>query len=88
MFGWTSTNPVYGGAGSGSLSDNYPKVSLLEGLANSNFKTNTALSDFYVGRAASDVRDRTVFAALPKKVLRQASGLAGFRNLLKRPRVL
>ncbi len=48
VFGWASTNPVYGGTGSGSLSDNYPKVSLLEGLSNSNFKTNTELSDFYV----------------------------------------
>lgn len=27
MFGWSSTNPVYGGTGSGSLSDTYPTVS-------------------------------------------------------------
>ena len=37
VFGWSSTNPVYGGTGSGSLSDAYPTVSLLEGLENAGF---------------------------------------------------
>ena len=47
VFGWASTNPVYGGTGSGSLTDAYHTVSLLEGLSNAGFKTNTELSDFY-----------------------------------------
>ena len=46
-FGWSSTNPVYGGTGSGSLSGLYPTVSLLEGLSNSGIEYNTALTDFY-----------------------------------------
>ncbi|MEG2958739.1 MAG: glycoside hydrolase family 3 C-terminal domain-containing protein, partial [Oscillospiraceae bacterium] len=47
VFGWASTNPCYGGMGSGALSDSYPTVSLLEGLTNAGFSLNTALSDFY-----------------------------------------
>ena len=29
VFGWASTNPCYGGTGSGALNDNFPKVTLL-----------------------------------------------------------
>lgn len=47
VFGWSSTNPVYGGTGSGGLSDAYPTVSLLEGLENAGFKVNQDLADFY-----------------------------------------
>ena len=47
VFGWASTNPCYGGTGSGSLSDAYPTVTLLEGLTNAGFELNTELSDFY-----------------------------------------
>lgn len=47
VFGWSSTNPVYGGTGSGSLSDAYPTVSLLEGLENAGFEVNQDLVDFY-----------------------------------------
>ena len=47
VFGWSSTNPVYGGTGSGSLSDSYPTVSLLEGLENAGFEVNQELVDFY-----------------------------------------
>ena len=47
VFGWASTNPVYGGTGSGALNDAYHIVTLLEGLQNAGFKTNTELSDFY-----------------------------------------
>ena len=47
VFGWASTNPVYGGTGSGSLNADYHIVSLLEGLQNAGFNTNTELSDFY-----------------------------------------
>ena len=47
VFGWASTNPVYGGTGSGSLSANYPTVSLLEGLENAGFSVNEELTEFY-----------------------------------------
>lgn len=47
VFGWSSTNPVYGGTGSGSLSDSYPTVSLLEGLENAGFEVNQDLVNFY-----------------------------------------
>lgn len=47
VFGWSSTNPCYGGTGSGGISDNYEKVSLLKGLADAGFETNEELSDFY-----------------------------------------
>lgn len=47
VFGWSSTNPVYGGTGSGSLSDAYPTVSLLEGITNAGFEVNEDLVDFY-----------------------------------------
>lgn len=52
VFGWASTNPVYGGTGSGSLNDAYHTVSLLEGLSNAGFQTNTELSDFYTAYRA------------------------------------
>lgn len=52
VFGWASTNPCYGGTGSGALNDNYPKVTLLEGLTNAGFNLNTELSDFYTGYRA------------------------------------
>lgn len=47
VFGWASTNPAYGGTGSGSLSDSYEVVSLLQGLENAGIELNTELSDFY-----------------------------------------
>ena len=47
VFGWASTNPCYGGTGSGSLSGSYPVVSLLDGLANAGIATNAELSRFY-----------------------------------------
>ncbi|MBQ6213162.1 MAG: hypothetical protein IJJ57_09785, partial [Ruminococcus sp.] len=34
LFGWASTNPIYGGAGSGGINDLYPKVSLIESIQN------------------------------------------------------
>ena len=47
VFGWSSTNPIYGGTGSGGLSDSYPTVSLLDGLENAGFEVNQELVDFY-----------------------------------------
>ena len=47
VFGWGSTNPVYGGTGSGSMSDQYPTVSLLDGLKESGLQTNAGLTKLY-----------------------------------------
>lgn len=47
VFGWGSTNPVYGGTGSGSMSKQYKTVSLLDGMKQSGLKTNTELSKLY-----------------------------------------
>ncbi|MFT8874282.1 glycoside hydrolase family 3 N-terminal domain-containing protein [Bifidobacterium aquikefiri] len=47
VFGWGSTNPVYGGTGSGSMSDQYPTVSLLDGLKESGLQTNARLTKLY-----------------------------------------
>ena len=55
VFGWASTNPCYGGTGSGSLSDAYETVSLLQGLENAGFELNTELSDFYTAYRADRV---------------------------------
>ncbi len=51
LFGWASTNPVYGGAGSGGINDLYHKVSLIEGIQNAGFEVNQELIDFYLGYA-------------------------------------
>lgn len=52
VFGWASTNPCYGGTGSGSLSDAYETVSLLQGLKDAGFHLNQGLSDFYTAYRA------------------------------------
>lgn len=47
VFGWASTNPIYGGTGSGTV-DTTTAVGILEGLENAGFETNSELSDMYV----------------------------------------
>lgn len=47
VFGWASTNPIYGGTGSGALSDAYDTTTLLDGLHDAGFKTNEELTKFY-----------------------------------------
>ncbi|MDU5898167.1 MAG: glycoside hydrolase family 3 N-terminal domain-containing protein [Bifidobacterium sp.] len=47
VFGWASTNPIYGGTGSGALSDAYDTTTLLAGLHDAGFKTNEELTKFY-----------------------------------------
>lgn len=47
VFGWGSTNPVYGGTGSGSMSKQYKTVSLLDGMKQAGLKINTELSKLY-----------------------------------------
>ena len=53
LFGWSSTNPVYGGTGSGSISDAYPTVSIIDGLEQVGFEVNKDLVDFYTNFRAS-----------------------------------
>lgn len=47
VFGWASVDPVYGGTGSGALSDSMEKVTLLQGLKNAGLTINDDLSKFY-----------------------------------------
>lgn len=63
VFGWASTNPCYGGTGSGALNTAYPVTDLLTGLHDAGIETNEELSKFYtdykadrpsVGMAAQD----------------------------------
>ncbi|MBQ1609238.1 MAG: glycoside hydrolase family 3 C-terminal domain-containing protein, partial [Lachnospiraceae bacterium] len=49
VFGWSSTNPIYGGTGSGALSDAYPTVDFLTGLTDAGIQYNQDLVDFYTG---------------------------------------
>ena len=47
VFGWASTKPILGGAGSGALNDAYPTTDILTSLADAGFETNTELTSFY-----------------------------------------
>lgn len=47
VFGWASTNPIYGGTGSGTV-DASTAVGILQGLENAGFETNEELSQMYV----------------------------------------
>lgn len=46
VFGWSSTNPCYGGTGSGAV-DTSSSVSLLDGLKNAGYNLNNTLTDMY-----------------------------------------
>lgn len=46
VFGWASTNPIYGGTGSGAV-DISTAVDILAGLENAGFATNKELSELY-----------------------------------------
>lgn len=48
VFGWASTNPIYGGTGSGAAGDVAP-VTLYQGLQHAGFKPNMQLYNFYRG---------------------------------------
>lgn len=50
VFGWASTNPCYGGTGSGSV-DTSDCVSLLEGLKSGGYTLNQTLIDMYTDYA-------------------------------------
>ena len=47
VFGWASTNPCYGGTGSGALNATCPVTDLLTGLHDAGIETNEELSKFY-----------------------------------------
>lgn len=47
VFGWASAFPVYGGTGSGGLSQAYHIVDMIEGMTNSGINTNSDLTAFY-----------------------------------------
>ena len=58
VFGWGSTNPVYGGTGSGSMNQSYETTSILDGLKEAGIETNADLSKLYTDYRA----DRPVVA--------------------------
>ncbi|WP_029233227.1 glycoside hydrolase family 3 N-terminal domain-containing protein [Butyrivibrio sp. VCB2006] len=47
VFGWASTNPILGGAGSGALNDAYDTIDLLASLKSAGIETNEELTKFY-----------------------------------------
>ncbi len=51
VFGWSSTNPIYGGTGSGTV-DASTAVGILQGLENAGFETNEELSQMYMNYRA------------------------------------
>ena len=46
VFGWSSTSPIYGGTGSGSV-DTSTCVTLLQGLKDAGYELNQTIIDFY-----------------------------------------
>lgn len=48
VFGWASTNPIFGGTGAGS-SDNSSSIGILESLEHAGFQTNQSLTEMYSG---------------------------------------
>ena len=52
VFGWASTNPIYGGTGSGS-SDASLNTGILQGLAEGGYTTNEELTKIYTDYASS-----------------------------------
>jgi beta-glucosidase len=47
VFGWASTNPILGGAGSGALNNAYATIDILSSLKSAGIETNAELSKFY-----------------------------------------
>ena len=52
VFGWASTNPIYGGTGSGSA-DTSSVVSILQSLSDAGYKTNESLTKMYTDYRAA-----------------------------------
>lgn len=53
VFGWSSTNPLYGGTGSGSMSAEYETVTILDSLREAGFSVNEDLVNFYTEYSAA-----------------------------------
>lgn len=53
VFGWASSNPVFGGTGSGSTVDN-SKIGIIQSLNDAEYDTNKSLTDMYI--AYEDMR--------------------------------
>lgn len=53
LFGWSSTNPVYGGVGSGALNTQYATTSLIDAFKQSGFEINEELVSFYTDYCAA-----------------------------------
>lgn len=53
VFGWSSTNPLYGGTGSGSMSAEYETVTVLDSLRDAGFQVNEDLVNFYTEYSAT-----------------------------------
>mgnify|MGYP001069424929 CR=1 FL=1 len=47
LFGWASTNPAYGGTGSGGINTLFDVISLRQGLEDAGFQVNDELFSFY-----------------------------------------
>ena len=47
VFGWSATNPCYGGTGSGALNQSYPTVTFLDSLKAAGIEYNEDLIKFY-----------------------------------------
>ena len=47
VFGWASTNPILGGAGSGALNNAYATTDILQSLSHAGIETNAELTKFY-----------------------------------------
>lgn len=86
VFGWASTNPIYGGTGSGTV-DTATAVGILQGLEQAGFETNEILSQIYVDYRAdrpaisiNNGQDWTLpeipAADYPKDVLDQAKAFS------------
>lgn len=52
LFGWASSNPIYGGTGSGGINALYDIVSIQQGLEQAGFSVNQELLDFYTDYSA------------------------------------
>lgn len=86
VFGWASTNPIYGGTGSGTV-DTATAVGILQGLENVGFETNEELSKLYTDYRAdrpaisiNEGQDWTLpeipAAAYPAEVLENAKNFS------------
>lgn len=61
VFGWSSSNPVYGGSGSGSVNTE-EAISLIDGLEEAGFETNKAIQEFY--KSYRETRPEIGFSAV------------------------